>query len=136
MKNGILVRKLEALDNVLNEINSLGKITQKQLEENWVTRRAVERDLQVVVEILVDLCQRIIALRDEAPATSAQNAIQRCIDLGILSPHPSYTKMVQFRNFIVHRYERVDLDILVDIVNNRLDDVARFREEILRYVQA
>jgi len=135
MKNGILVRKLETLDQVLNEVKSLGKISLKQLEENWIIRRAVERDLQVLVEILVDLCQRIISLSGEAPATNAQNAIQRCVDLHILTPHPSYTKMVQFRNFIVHRYERVDLDILIDIVNNRLDDVVRFREELLRYVQ-
>jgi len=42
--------------------------------------------------------------------------------------------MVQFRNFIVHRYEKVDTAILVDMVNRRLSDFDRFRSEILDYV--
>ncbi|HSM58361.1 MAG TPA: HepT-like ribonuclease domain-containing protein [Candidatus Sulfomarinibacteraceae bacterium] len=44
-------------------------------------------------------------------------------------------KMVQFRNFIVHRYERVDVAILADLVNRQLDDFDQFRQEILDYVQ-
>jgi hypothetical protein len=39
--------------------------------------------------------------------------------------------MVQFRNFVVHRYERIDTEILVEIVNNRLDDFEKFRDEVL-----
>lgn len=44
--------------------------------------------------------------------------------------------MIQFRNFIVHRYEQVDIEILVEIVNRRLSDFERFRNEVLAYVQA
>jgi len=29
--------------------------------------------------------------------------------------------------------ERIDGEILVDIVNHRLDDLRRFRDEVLRY---
>jgi uncharacterized protein YutE (UPF0331/DUF86 family) len=38
--------------------------------------------------------------------------------------------MIQFRNFVVHRYERVDSAVLVDIVLNRLGDLTSFRNEI------
>lgn len=44
--------------------------------------------------------------------------------------------MVRFRNFIVHRYERIDLAILVGMVNRYLSNFDRFREEILNYVQS
>ena len=43
--------------------------------------------------------------------------------------------MVQFRNFIVHRYERVDDEILVGMVNRHLGDFEHFRTEILAYVK-
>jgi uncharacterized protein YutE (UPF0331/DUF86 family) len=43
--------------------------------------------------------------------------------------------MVQFRNFIVHRYDRVDVAILAEMVNQFLDDFDKFRTEILLYVQ-
>ncbi len=43
--------------------------------------------------------------------------------------------MARFRNFIVHRYERVDVEILADMVNRRLVDFEHFRSEILNYVR-
>jgi uncharacterized protein YutE (UPF0331/DUF86 family) len=44
-------------------------------------------------------------------------------------------EMVRFRNFIVHRYERVDVEILVAMVNRHLTDFEHFRSEILNYVR-
>lgn len=41
--------------------------------------------------------------------------------------------MIQFRNFIVHRYESIENEILLDIVKNHLDDFARFVQEIETY---
>ena len=61
--------------------------------------------------------------------------MDRVIRMGILGRHDAYSKMVQFRNFLVHRYERVDNEILVDMVNRRLVDFECFRNEILAYVR-
>ena len=47
----------------------------------------------------------------------------------------SYSHVVQFRNFIVHRYESVDTAILCDIVNNHITDVVKFKKEIESYVK-
>jgi len=133
MINGVIQEKLQALDVALQEVRSLGKVTTSALREEWKTRRAIERDLQVLVEIMIDVCQRIISLAGQAPATTAGDAVERCVRLGALSQYDAYRKMVQFRNFIVHHYERIDVEILVDIVNNRLGDFERFRNEVMRY---
>ncbi|MBM3144847.1 MAG: DUF86 domain-containing protein [Chloroflexi bacterium] len=133
--NGVIVRKLESLDIALGELRSLGKVSIQQLQEDWRTRRAIERDLQVLVEIVMDVCQRLLSISGQTPPTTGGEAIQRCIQLGALSEYDAYRKMVQFRNFVVHRYERVDDDILVGMVNNHLGDFERFRTEILAYVK-
>ena len=44
--------------------------------------------------------------------------------------------MVRFRNLVVHRYEQVDVNILAEVVNDRLSDIERLRDEILAYVKA
>lgn len=54
---------------------------------------------------------------------------------GCLTSRDAYRQMVQFRNFIVHRYDRVDPDVLAEMVNCHLGDFARFRTEIVAYVQ-
>lgn len=133
--NGVIAQKLQSLDQVLNELRSLGKVTIEDLNTDWRTRRAVERDLQVLVEIAIDICQRLISLSGGSPATSGGEAIERCIQLGALSSDDAYHKMVQFRNFIVHRYERIDVEILANMVNRYLPDFEKFRDEILDYVQ-
>ncbi|HEY89803.1 MAG TPA: DUF86 domain-containing protein [Thermoflexia bacterium] len=86
----MILRKLQALDQVLIELRSLGQVTVTQLESDWRTCRAVERDLQVLVEIVIDVCQRLLSLRGQTPAATGSEAVQRCINLGILSPDEAY----------------------------------------------
>jgi len=136
MFNGTIIAKLEILDETLIELRSLGHVTTSQLETDWRTRRAIERNLQIIVEIVIDVCQRIITITNQTPATTSLEAIQRCIQMGVLSPSDAYKKMVQFRNFIVHRYENIDATILVDVLNRRLTDFEQFRHEVLAYVQS
>lgn len=133
--NGVILQKLQTLDEVLLELGSLGQITLKQLDEDWRTRRAIERDLQVLVEIVIDICQRLLSVLGQTPAATGGEAMATCIKLGILTDFEPYRKMVQFRNFIVHRYERVDPAILVEMVNRRLTDFEQFRAEILTYMR-
>jgi uncharacterized protein YutE (UPF0331/DUF86 family) len=133
--NGVILQKLQSLDQVLTELRSLGQVSIQTLHEDWRVRRAVERDLQVLVEIVIDVCQRLISLSNQAPATTGAEAVERCIQLGALSRNEAYEKMVRFRNFIVYRYECVDVEILADMVNRRLEDFEHFRNEILNYVQ-
>ncbi len=135
MINGVIIQKLQSLDETVSELRSLGSLTVEQLNSDWRIRRAVERDLQVLTEIVLDICQRLICLAGQTPATTGIEAIERCIQLGALSHYDAYRKMVQFRNFIVHRYDRVDVAILAEMVNKFLGDFERFRTEILSYAQ-
>ncbi len=133
MISGVILRKFQLLDETLTELRSLGELTTDQLNEDWHIRKAVERNLQILVEIVIDVCHRIISLAGQTPAATGGDAVRRCVQLGALSDSESYRKMVQFRNFVVHRYEKIDVEILVDIVNRRLGDFEGFRNEVLRY---
>lgn len=130
MLNGVVTQKLQLLDEILNELRSLGQVDAQQLQADWRTRRAVERDLQVLVEVVIDVCQRLISLQGQTPASTSISAIERCIQLGALTDDEIYRQMVRFRNFIVHRYERVDPNILVEMINEHLVDFEQFRDEI------
>lgn len=136
MYNGVIFKKLQSMDEILEELRSLGRLTVNSLKDDWRTRRAVERELQVLVEIVVDVCQRIISIIGQSPAVTSADAIERCIQLKVLSSYEPYRRMVQFRNFVVHRYEHVDIEILTDIVNNRLNDFIIFKQEILDYAKS
>ena len=133
MLNGVIFSKLQTLDQVLRELRSLGQVSEEELRRDWRTRRAIERDLQVLAEVVIDVCQRVIACAGQAPAPTSADAIERCVDLGALGSPDPYRTIAQFRNFIVHRYEHVDVSVLVDVVNNRLHDFDSFGREIQQH---
>ncbi|MCI5163497.1 MAG: DUF86 domain-containing protein [Candidatus Electrothrix sp. AX5] len=94
----------------------------------------MERDLQILVEVVIDACHRLISGAGTAPASSAIEAVKKCVRLGVLSSEEPFLQLVQFRDFIVHRYESVDPEVLVGIRNKHLQDFRLFQEEVLRYV--
>ncbi len=136
MLNGVIGEKLQTLDQVLAELRSLGPVTPSQLSADWRTRRAVERDLQILVEVVIDVCQRLLSLAGQSPATTGADAVARCVQLGALRDRDGYRRMAQFRNFIVHRYEQVDVAVLVEMLARKLPDFEAFRSDVLAYTQA
>ena len=133
--NGVIIGKLQHLDEILAKLGSLGPLNRTQLDTDWRTKMAVERAIQVLVEIIIDVSQRIIAEDGQTPAGSGREAIERCVQMGVLSSIEPYQRMIQFRNFVVHLYERVETIFLVDIVNKRLADFKSFRDEVLAYAE-
>ncbi len=90
MLNGVVLRKLRSLDDTLEELYSLGSVTLDLLKDDWRTLRAAERDLQILIEIVVDVCQRLISLAGETPAETGAEAVKRCVKLGALSSSEPY----------------------------------------------
>lgn len=85
--------------------------------------------------MVIDICQWIISLAGQTPALTGSEAVEKCIQMGVLSSSPAYNKMVQFRNFIVHRYDYINAPVLIEVVNNHLQDFEQFKKEVLHYVQ-
>ena len=44
-------------------------------------------------------------------------------------------KISKFRNVIVHHYDRVDAEIVIDILRNRIDDFSRYRDAIVFWLK-
>ena len=118
--NGIIEAKLRTIEDKLSEIESWQIVSYNQLQINSMLRNATERALQVAIEAIIDICEHILAIEGiPAPETSA-NVIKKVIELG----------MVRFRNFIVHRYEKIDLEIIYAIVTKKLPVFRNFIHEI------
>lgn len=98
--------------------------------QDWVLRSMAERALQVATEIVIDIAERVLALKGGGPAATAADAIRKLVNMGILASAEPYAEMVRFRNLIVHEYEEIDPDLLYELATERLDDFVLFRKEI------
>jgi uncharacterized protein YutE (UPF0331/DUF86 family) len=131
--NGVIQRKLALLDDQVSKLRQhTCEIAWEQFKDDWVIRSMCERALQVAVEIMIDIAERIIALELAGPVAGAAQAMEKLADLGVIKSPEPYRSMVRFRNLIVHEYEEIKPELLFDLVRNRLDDFSRFRGEIDR----
>ncbi|MEM7125758.1 MAG: DUF86 domain-containing protein [Chloroflexota bacterium] len=135
MSTGLVIQKLKMLDELLEELRSLGNIGFVDIDSDWRTRRAVERNLLVLSKTFVDISQRVASISACAPVSSATSAVERCMQIGALSQYDPYRQIADFWNYIVHQYEQIDTAVLVDMVNRRLTDYEQFGEEIRSYIQ-
>lgn len=131
-----VARKLQAFDRAPAELRAVGHVTPAGLAADWRTRRAVERDALILVDVAVELSQRVAGNTGKTRLPSAGDAMTRCVRLGALSADVNYLGLVRLANFPAYRYEAIDDALLAEIVNERLDDFERFRDEIAAYLES
>ncbi len=128
--NGVILKKFSVMDDEIARLRALGDVTTAMLDGDHFLKHGIERALQICVEVVVDVAQRILALEGRQPAPTAFDALSGLEAMGIIASAERYRTMIQFRNFIVHRYERVDTGVLVSILHSHLGDLTAFRDEV------
>ena len=128
--NGIIERKLRTIEENIEAIKSWQIENLKQFSESSLLQKATERALQISIEVMIDISERILALMKQTPANTSIENIQKLEKLGVIQSSSDYSDMIRFRDFIVHRYEKVDAEIVYSIIKNKLNLFERFVTEI------
>jgi uncharacterized protein YutE (UPF0331/DUF86 family) len=128
--SGVIERKLRLLEQKLDEIREWKIETYAEFKKSSLQINAVERALTVCVEIMVDISERILALKKRPPGNSSIENFQELEKLNVIRSYDKYADMVRFREFIVYRYENIDTQILFSIITKHLGDFSAFIKEI------
>jgi len=128
--NGIVEAKLRVIEEKLSDIESWNISSLAVLQGSSMLQNAVERALQVAVESIIDAGERILAIEKQPAGNTSSDVIYKLQNLGIISNDPDYIAMIKFRNFIVHRYEKIDLEIIYVIIKKKLPVFRKFIDEI------
>lgn len=128
--NGIIENKLRTIEEKLEDIRSWEIRSYNQFCGSSLLMNASERALQVAIEVMIDVSERILALEKVSPRDSAAENLVLLQKMNILRCLPEYISMIKFRNLIVHRYEKVDPEIVYSILQNKLPLFESFIEDI------
>jgi uncharacterized protein YutE (UPF0331/DUF86 family) len=109
----------------------------KEYSKDWKIQRIVERTLQMMIELCVDIANLIIADEKFRVPTSYSDTFQVLEEEGLISDEQCNTmkKMAQFRNIIVHRYDKVDETIVINILRQNLKDFFEYRDSVLKIIK-
>jgi len=128
--NGVIENKLRIIEGKVADIESWNIASYNEFTDNTLIQNAVERALQVAVEAMIDCSERILSQLKIPPAASGGENFDALQKYGVINDASVYKDMVRFRNFIVHRYEQIDPEIVYNILSRKLGLFAKFADEI------
>ncbi|MFN3480647.1 MAG: type VII toxin-antitoxin system HepT family RNase toxin [Thermodesulfovibrionales bacterium] len=102
------------------------------------TMSAIERDLQVAIEACVDIGKLIISEKRLRPPESMRDVCQVLYENGYIDSKTLkiFEGMVGMRNILVHRYEKIDTEVIYGVLKRHLDDFQRFVDQVMKKLQA
>ena len=122
----LVAKKLALVETCVRELRELSRPS--QIPRDKVQQRFAEHTLQIAIQAILDVASHIVS--DERLGEPRTN--RELMDLlerhGWLPSELAATmrRMVGFRNVLVHGYEIVDVAVVQEIVERRLDDLLQF----------
>lgn len=128
------------IDVILDNIDKFNILKSKSYQEFVSDFRNIDSTLhrmQTSIQALLDIGGYIIAcLGLKTPSTNAE-IVEILVEAGHIpqEKEETYIKMSQFRNRIVHLYNRMDKEVLYDILINEVDDIKEFYRGLLTLIE-
>ena len=131
-------RKLAQIDTYLNQIREFSKISLSRYKTDWKTERIVERTLQILVEVCIDIANHIISDKEMRLPTGYADTFKVLEENKVIGKKlcERLEKMAKFRNVVVHQYETIDPAIVVSILHRNLGDLEKYKKAILQYLSS
>ena len=131
-------------DAVLNKKDSLERCIQqirqyyalpsgKAFANDFMKQDAISVNLQRAAQLCIDLANITIRQQKLGLPKDSGDTFTLLAETGIISATMSkhLKGMVGFRNVLVHEYTKLDLKIMVDVIEHHLDELLDFAQLIL-----
>ena len=129
--NSIVIKtKLESLRNCVDRIESKKPETLDDLLQDIDVQDIISLNLERSVQLCVDIANHILSSLDDAPAMTMAESFERLSEKRIIPNGlaQNLKKAVGFRNLSVHAYDKIDWQLVWNILEGDLTDLVRFLE--------
>ena len=130
-----VIRKLTKLKGYLQELSTYKDISWEEYTGAFQSRRTVERLIQLIVDIAVDINTHALVDHGYPPPSDSYNSfLEASSKLGLFPE--SFARAIApstgERNIIVHEYELID----DAIIYNSIGETLNFYEDYIKHVNA
>lgn len=134
MADDVLLNKAAAIERAVRRVREEHAGDDRNLFENQTRQDAIILNLQRACESSIDAAMHLVRLHRLGVPQETREAFDLLERARRLEPALAtrLKKMVGFRNVAVHDYQRLSLDIVRQIVTERLDDFLDFVRVLLQ----
>ena len=135
VRKAVICEKLKALANYYAELEELADgLTLKDYMSDFIRKRAIEREIQLIVECATDVNNMILKLLDRGPAKDYFNSFIELAESDVLDMDfaLAIAPSTGLRNILVHEYQVIDDAVVFRSIGN----VLRYYREYLSVLSA
>lgn len=132
----LVKQRLALIAEYLEELRELARMPKEEFLKIRNSSSA-ESFLRRSLEAIFDIGRHILAKNGGINIAQEYKGIARGLgDKGIISEElaEQLVKMAGYRNRLVHLYHQVSDEELYEIIQDNLNDIARFKNQILEYI--
>lgn len=134
----LINRKLKEMEEnlIFLKEGSCG-ITKDNLKDNIIKYWGIERGIQILIELVIDISNIIISANNVEKPNTYRQTIMELSKIGVIPKNFAIdlSKMVGYRNILVHDYAKIDEEIILDILNSKLDDFANYIDNVKKWLK-
>ncbi len=133
--NDIVLNKKENIERCIKQIRVYyASPSDIPFEEDDLKQDAIAVNMQRACEQCIDLANHTIKTRKLGLPKESRESFRLLTRNGIIPRDlaANLENMVGFRNTLVHQYQDLDIQLMVDVIENHLDDLIDYTNFIVR----
>lgn len=130
-------RRLRKLEEYVSFLRELQKVSFDEFLSEHMIQASVERDLQLVIECVLDIGNHIIAAMGYREPARYQDVILILGEEGVLPQDfvQRFALVAGFRNILVHDYLELDKEMVYEKLQTGLEDFEEFAKYIASFLE-
>jgi len=133
--NDIVLNKKESIERCVKQVRTYyGLPGDLPFEEDYLKQDAIALNLQRACEQCIDLANHTIRVRKLGLPNESKESF-RLLEENHIIPKDLAGRlqgMIGLRYVLVHEYQRLDIRLMIDVIENRLDDLLLFVDCIVK----
>ncbi len=136
MMMDVILNKKESIERCVQQIRLYYAMpSELPFEKDHLKQDAIAANLQRAAEQAIDLANHVIRKEKLGLPKESKESFEILARVKVI-PQELADKlkgMVGFRNIMVHQYQEMDLKIMVDVIEHRLDDLVFFTTHVMEF---
>ena len=134
----VVKARLDIILERVTRIKQIETLTEEKFLADEIMQSAVERNLQIIAQAIIDICTHLIAHNHWGSPKSYSDAVvvvanHKVIDSALAD---RLIHLVKLRNVLVHLYLKIDQKIVYQSARSIIDDAKSFTDSILELVKS
>ncbi|MFH1564230.1 MAG: DUF86 domain-containing protein [bacterium] len=132
-----IISKLQKLKEYQKILKEIQKVNKQKFVDDYHFYGLAERYLQLAIEVVLDISKLVINAKSFCRPESNQEMFEILAKEKVIGGklRDVLFGIANFRNILVHDYEKIDRGIVYEILQSRIDDFESFGKAVKRYLK-